>query len=82
MPPLPRETVKARAAALRAKGAARLAVHLDGWVGRSAVALVEEPGRARLADFTPIACADGAPGQRARFRFSGHDGSALRGEAD
>jgi threonylcarbamoyladenosine tRNA methylthiotransferase MtaB len=54
MPQLPRPLVKERAARLRAVGAAAMMRHLDRWVGQEAVALVEEDGSARLADFTRI----------------------------
>ena len=54
MPPVDRAVVKARAARLRAKGEDRLAAHLTRWVGRSAEALVEKDGFARLPDFTEV----------------------------
>ncbi|MDX2233137.1 MAG: radical SAM protein, partial [Hyphomonadaceae bacterium] len=79
MPQLPREVVKARAARLRAKGEARLAEHLAGWVGRSAPALVETETTARLADFTAVKLEGGAPNERRLLRFVGHDGAALQG---
>ncbi|MGE0740797.1 MAG: tRNA (N(6)-L-threonylcarbamoyladenosine(37)-C(2))-methylthiotransferase MtaB [Hyphomonadaceae bacterium] len=53
MPQVDRRVVKERAAKLREVGAAALARHLDGWVGREADALVERDGFARLPDFTP-----------------------------
>lgn len=77
MPQLPRELVKARAERLR--GAAREALrrHLQSWVGREAEALVEQPGSARLADFTPVRLAGGEAGERRTLRFAAHDGEAL-----
>jgi threonylcarbamoyladenosine tRNA methylthiotransferase MtaB len=54
MPQVDRRVVKARAARLREAGAAALARHLDAWVGREAMALVERDGVARLADFTTV----------------------------
>ncbi len=54
MPQVERREVKARAARLRAAGAAALARHLDAWVGREADALVEREGFARLADFSGV----------------------------
>jgi threonylcarbamoyladenosine tRNA methylthiotransferase MtaB len=74
MPQLPGGVIKARAAALRAKGAARLHAHLAGWVGREAVALVEHGARARLPDFSEVQLA--APGTAGGFmavRMTGHD---------
>jgi len=58
MPQVERHVVKARAARLRGAGAAALARHLDRWVGREAVALVEREGFARLADFTSVSIYD------------------------
>jgi threonylcarbamoyladenosine tRNA methylthiotransferase MtaB len=54
MPQVPRSVVKARAARLREMGAAALVRHLDAWIGREAVALVEREGFARLPDFTGV----------------------------
>ncbi|HWA21615.1 MAG TPA: tRNA (N(6)-L-threonylcarbamoyladenosine(37)-C(2))-methylthiotransferase MtaB [Caulobacterales bacterium] len=54
MPQLDRALVKARAARLRDKGAIRLRTHLDGWVGKSADALIETDSFARLPDFTGV----------------------------
>jgi threonylcarbamoyladenosine tRNA methylthiotransferase MtaB len=54
MPQVDRRVVKARAARLRLTGAAALARHLERWIGREAVALVERDGVARLADFTQV----------------------------
>jgi len=83
MPQLPRAVVKERAARLRAAGAGALRRHLDGWVGREATALVEEPARARLADFTQVRLQDAlesaAPGQYIRLSLAGHDGTAMHG---
>jgi len=52
MPQHPAELVHARARRLRAAGDAALARHLDGRIGYSAVALVEQAGRGRAEDFT------------------------------
>jgi threonylcarbamoyladenosine tRNA methylthiotransferase MtaB len=62
MPQVDRRVVKARAARLRAAGAAALARHLERWVGREASALLEREGVARLADFTSVQC--GPPASR------------------
>jgi threonylcarbamoyladenosine tRNA methylthiotransferase MtaB len=62
MPQLDRATIKARAARLREKGETRLHAHLDAWVGRSADALVERDGFARLPDFTSVRIAHARSG--------------------
>jgi threonylcarbamoyladenosine tRNA methylthiotransferase MtaB len=81
MPQLPREAVKARAARLREAGVAALARHLERQVGREVTALVEEPGRARAADFTEIGFDGEAPiGALAAVRIVGHDGRRALGE--
>jgi threonylcarbamoyladenosine tRNA methylthiotransferase MtaB len=81
MPQLPREIVKERAARLRTAGAAALVRHLERRVGTEALALVEESGRARLADFTPVRLADDAApaGAYISVSLTGHDGAAMRG---
>ena len=73
--------IKARASRLREVGAKALARHLDGWVGREAMALVEEDGAARLSDFTRVRLPVGAgsAGDYIRVRLAGHDGEALSG---
>jgi threonylcarbamoyladenosine tRNA methylthiotransferase MtaB len=75
MPPLPRETVKARATRLRAAGDAALSRHLDRQIGREVSARVETPGLARAEDFTAITF-DGpaAPGEIVRLGIDRHDG--------
>lgn len=79
MPGLPQAVVKARAATLRDAAQRALHRHLEAWVGKTAVALVEEPGSARLPDFTPVRIAGGVSGQSLALCFSGHDGRALVG---
>lgn len=80
MPQLPRERVKARAAALRAAGDRALSRHLDRRVGRTVEALVERGGRARAADFTEIAHQLDAPvGALVPMRLAGHDGRRALG---
>ena len=81
MPQVAPAIVKARAARLRAKGAERLARHLDGWIGREASMLVERDGHGRLPDFTPVRASVGAPGQFVRVRITGRDAECLQGEA-
>jgi threonylcarbamoyladenosine tRNA methylthiotransferase MtaB len=85
MPQLPRETIKARAAALREAGARRLALRLDRHVGTWREALVESGGRARLPDFAPVrvAAAHGGPapepGVLARFHLASRTATELVG---
>jgi threonylcarbamoyladenosine tRNA methylthiotransferase MtaB len=75
MPQLPRQTVKARAERLRAKGAEALVRHLDRQVGRIVQGLVERDGVARAADFTEVVFAGVADtGVIAPLRVTGHDG--------
>ncbi len=85
MPQVERSVVKARAARLRDVGAAALARHLDAWVGRQELALVEREGFARLPDFTPVLFPDSHRKQEgdafAHLRFTGHDGQHLIGVA-
>jgi threonylcarbamoyladenosine tRNA methylthiotransferase MtaB len=54
MPQVERGVVKHRASRLRAAGAAALERHLDAWIGREALALIEREGFARLPDFTSV----------------------------
>ncbi len=77
MPQVKRETIKARAAQLRAKGAERLAMRLARHDATTQMALVESGGRARLADFSPVRIAGVSPaaGRPALFTL-------VRGEAE
>lgn len=77
MPQLPLALIRQRADSLRLEARNALTRHLDGWIGREAEALVEQPGSARLADFTPVRIAGGETGARVRLRFTGHDGQTL-----
>jgi len=81
MPQIAKPLVKARAAKLREAGAAALTRHLDAWVGREAVALVEREGFARLPDFTPVQLPLSltAGDTHIRLRFTHHDGAHLIG---
>ncbi len=82
MPAVDGATIKARAARLRAAGEAALSRHLDSRVGREMEALVEKPGFARGADFSPIRLdAPARPGAVVRVRITGRDGSELTGQA-
>jgi len=82
MPQVARDVVKARAAALRAKGAERLNLRLDRHVGRPAMALVEAGNRARLPDFAPVRI-DGVspePGRPALFNLVSRSATELVGQ--
>lgn len=76
MPQTPRETVRARAAALRAAGQSALERHLDRQLGRTVLALAEHGGRARAPDHTEIAFS-GPPGALVELVLSGHDGRRM-----
>jgi threonylcarbamoyladenosine tRNA methylthiotransferase MtaB len=81
MPQVARDVVKARAATLRAKGSERLALRLDAHVGKTAMALVENNGRARLSDFSPVKI-DGvspSPGKPALFHLARRTADELVG---
>jgi threonylcarbamoyladenosine tRNA methylthiotransferase MtaB len=78
MPQLPQAIVKARAAALRERGAALLSDHLARQVGQSRRVLAEGGQIARAADFSAVRLTREA--QRGAFldvRIAGHDGKAL-----
>ncbi len=82
MPQIDKALIKARAVRLRAKGREALHRHLDGWVGRSAEALIERPDFARLPDFTGVAlAAPASDGPITHVRFTAHDGAHLIGIA-
>jgi threonylcarbamoyladenosine tRNA methylthiotransferase MtaB len=70
MPQVDRAVNKQRAARLREAGVAALRRHLDAWVGREAVAVIEKDGVARLADFTsahfPFSLAEKGSGDEGR----------------
>jgi threonylcarbamoyladenosine tRNA methylthiotransferase MtaB len=75
MPPVHPAVVKARAARLRAAGAAAYGRHLERLVGRPVRALVEREGRARAEDFTELTFqGEGSPGAVISGVVSGHDG--------
>jgi len=78
MPQLDRPLVKERAAKLREASAAALARHLDAWIGREAVGIIEREGFARLPDFTPVHVQRAGDGFQ-RLRFTAHDGQHLIG---
>jgi threonylcarbamoyladenosine tRNA methylthiotransferase MtaB len=80
MPPVAPEAIRARAARLREAGAAALARHLDGQVGRTARVLVEQGGIGRTEAFLAVRLPEGvAPGTIADLALTGHDGRVLTG---
>ena len=78
MPQLDRRLIKERAATLRDAARAALTRHLDAWISREAVGIVEREGFARLPDFTPVHF-EGASDGFQRLRFTSHDGQHLIG---
>ena len=80
MPPVAPEAIRARAARLREAGAAALARHLDGQVGRTARVLAEQGGIGRTEAFLAVRLPEGvAPGTIADLALTGHDGRVLTG---
>ncbi len=82
MPQLERQLVKARARALRDKGAAALETHLGAQVGRSAPLLMESEHLGRTPQFAPVRLASPhAEGTIIAARLTGHDAILLEGAA-
>jgi threonylcarbamoyladenosine tRNA methylthiotransferase MtaB len=78
MPQLPREIVKARAARLREKGAARLASRWRTLAGSEQIVLVEKDGMGRTPCFAPTRfTATAAPGSFVRVRITGAEADRL-----
>jgi threonylcarbamoyladenosine tRNA methylthiotransferase MtaB len=82
MPQVPRPLVKARAKALREKGAAALQAHLASQIGREGELLMEREDMGRLPGFTPARLAGGgdSPGELVRVRITGHRSDHLVAE--
>ncbi|MBS0472580.1 MAG: tRNA (N(6)-L-threonylcarbamoyladenosine(37)-C(2))-methylthiotransferase MtaB [Proteobacteria bacterium] len=80
MPQVERAVAKERAARLRAKGAAAVAMRLAGLVGREQTLLAERGGIARTECFAP-ARIEAAPGTFFRARITGVAGQHLTAEA-
>ena len=81
MPQLDRETVKGRAARLRAAATRALHSFLDGLVGGEEDAVQESGARARLGNFAGVRLSRGgaAPGEIVRVKLTGRDGDSLTG---
>lgn len=82
MPQLDRALIKERAARLRVASNMAWQRHLEQWRGKTAVALFEKPGFARLADFTPVRIPDndGVPGDLVPVMITGDNADTLTGE--
>jgi len=79
MPQLPRATVGERAARLRRKGEAALAVRLDSMLGSRHLVLAERGGIGRTPCFTPVEIGDVAHGTLMSFHITGRNGAQLTG---
>ncbi len=79
MPQLPRETVLARAKALREAAERRYAMRLEGRVGRTEYVLMETPTRGRTECHAPVALSTpcDSVGGVVRRRMQGVEGSVL-----
>ncbi|WP_420960634.1 tRNA (N(6)-L-threonylcarbamoyladenosine(37)-C(2))-methylthiotransferase MtaB [Brucella sp. IR073] len=77
MPQVARQTVKERAARLRAEGDRAYAAHLDKLQGTVQKILVEREGLGRTEGFTLTALDGGEPGTIVERRIAGHDGEKL-----
>lgn len=81
MPQVDRQTIKARAERLRAKGEAALSAHLDAEIGARRHILVEKPGTGRTEGFTMVRLVDGPDTGIVSARVTGHDGRMLQAHA-
>lgn len=81
MPQLDRALVKTRAERLRAKGAMRVAAHLDEGLGLTRPVLMESETLGRTHQFTPVRLADASvrPGDILDVRLAAHDGVSFEG---
>jgi threonylcarbamoyladenosine tRNA methylthiotransferase MtaB len=80
MPPVARETIKARAARLRQVGEAAYQRHLASVAGTAQSILIERGGLGRTEGFTLAAIDAGQPGQIVPAVVTGHDGKRLVAE--
>lgn len=82
MPQVARQTVKERAARLRAKGADALRGYLDSQVGRQVEVLMERDSVGRTPHFAEVEVSTPQqPGGRVTVALRDHDGERLHGEA-
>ena len=80
MPQVPGELRKARAARLRAAGAAAFERFLECCVGTTASVLIEKDGFGHSERFAPVALSGGAIGEIVSARITGRDSDRLVGE--
>ncbi len=82
MPQVHGAAIKARAARLRAQGAARVALHLAAQAGRRHDVLLESPRMGRTAQFAEVVFAEDQPeGALVSAEITGHDGTRLHARA-
>jgi threonylcarbamoyladenosine tRNA methylthiotransferase MtaB len=80
MPQLERREIKARAQALREKGAQALTDHLSGFAGRELEILMEQPQRGRAPQFAEVNLPEpGEPGALVRAHITGMSANKLEG---
>ena len=80
MPQLERREIKARAQALREKGAQALTDHLSGFAGRELEILMEQPQRGRAPQFAEVNLPEpGEPGALVRAHITGVSANKLEG---
>lgn len=77
MPQVAGAVIKARAAALRAAGAAALQQRLASEIGAVREVLIESVSQGRTEHFLPVAIAGETPGAMVRCAIAGHDGMRL-----
>ncbi|MEE9313619.1 MAG: tRNA (N(6)-L-threonylcarbamoyladenosine(37)-C(2))-methylthiotransferase MtaB [Rhizobiaceae bacterium] len=81
MPPVHGALIKQRAALLRAKGEKQVKAFLDSRVGMTARVLMENNGRGRTEQFTPVLVDGVEPNELIDVDITGHDGVRLHGVA-
>lgn len=77
MPQLDRQTIKERAALLRAEGERRYHAHLVEAIGSTQTILVERDGLGRAEDYTPVLTPGGIAGTIVTRTIIGHDHDRL-----
>ena len=82
MPQLDGQTIRERAAHLRAAGKTAVKAHLDAQVGTIKTVLTERADLGRTEQFTEVSFeAAQSEGSLVKTRITGHDGSVLKGAA-
>tara|TARA_R110002110_G_scaffold56762_2_gene161000 strand:+ start:131 stop:1405 length:1275 start_codon:yes stop_codon:yes gene_type:complete len=80
MPQVARETARARARRLRAKGVEHVRVHLDQGLGATRPVLMETPVLGRTHQFAPVRVSEAASaGEILALRLAAHDGKSFEG---